>query len=502
MVTPTDTMNRIPRRRDGTSRTTLSPLWSLVVAVAFAGIREADALPPELLQVVSSDVAVAWFVDAGQGRAPERGSSLGMATFLVDQAGSLGLLSTVDAECRGWIEALAGLGVLLDYPHAAAVFDVQTSKLADGGHRLSGLHGALILRAGSQVGPIEHRIQRLLNRYTNSAESVLAASTVGERKRFTLRDSRMPDWWVLTWGAVGQWYVVAVGDWSFDRVVDVIDSGASSLMGDPWCARAFGAARGSEAMVAVHLRFDRIRETGDESLRRKIVDVREALGLDQVDRGLWTLQRQDRAMVVRGATRVGSEDWSRTLTVEELVGVGAAELVPAQARGYALLDVEPERAASGVAESWLASQSPGNAEQLRRYWQVVQNESGVDVRSEILSRLGRGLLIHDAPPHPLPLPLMWTVAAPIASEPDELRRAVDKLCTVWQRQLEEEGSVRLRHTDEGVWYLFIGIQGPAIGLSHHWVVLSYSPEAVRQNLAALETMRNTPKEVRTERNAP
>jgi hypothetical protein len=68
----------------------------------------------------------------------------------------------------------------------------------------------------------------------------------------------------------------------------------------------------------------------------------------------------------------------------------------------------------------------------------------------------------------------------------DLRAAIDKLFTVWQSELREAAApVSLRRDADGIWNLFLGLEGPALGLSDRWLVISFSPAAVRQNLEFL-----------------
>ncbi len=48
----------------------------------------------------------------------------------------------------------------------------------------------------------------------------------------------------------------------------------------------------------------------------------------------------------------------------------------------------------------------------------------------------------------------------------------------------------LRRSSDGIWYLQYGIYGPAIAVSQGWLVISYSPEALRANLMPPESLRS------------
>ena len=83
---------------------------------------------------------------------------------------------------------------------------------------------------------------------------------------------------------------------------------------------------------------------------------------------------------------------------------------------------------------------------------------------------------------------MWTLWLPIQREPETLHAGVDRLFKAWQHQLANDGMLRLRKDADGVWYLFFGINGPALGMTDRWLVISFSPPAVRQSMVFLRNL--------------
>jgi len=479
------------RRKRQTRGRTVSRLCLLSVVVGTLGAR-AVAVPKTLTAAVPAEAAAAWFVDrqkpAAQRSALDR---LGVARFVVDQAGEFGLLSQVDPVSRAWIDTLAALSVLLEHPHAVALFQVRARRLQDGGHRLAALYGAVIIHTRGEHRAVEQRIQRLLNTYTNQDESDLTTRTLAGGTVFELRDRRMPDWAVINWGATGDYYLVTIGEGSFQRVADTIAGRGESLGQDDWFDRAFSTNGGNEAWLAVWADFTLLRGTSDIGLAEKVTRVRDTLGLREIDRGLWTVRFEDRAVQAVGYVSRDGHDQTRPLTATTLAGFDAATLIPEKAGGYAIFDVTPRQVLGLVRETYMSARSEQSRRRIEQYWRELQSSSGLSIEPEIFGRLGQGVIVHDYPPHALGLPLLWTIVTPIRGDPDGLRAALDRLCQAWRDQLcELEAPVGLRREPDGIWYLHLGISGPAIGLNDQWLVISFSPEAVRENLRTLPNGRS------------
>ncbi len=459
----------------------------MILALGGFSAHPTFGVPDSLSEAVPQDVVAAWFVQARQPDSPGGSlNSLNVARFMIDQAAELGLLARVDPVSRGWIDTLASLSTALDYPHAVALFQVKARGLESGGHRLAALHGALILETRGENRAVEQRIQRLLNTYANDEESVLSTTKRGEQAVFSLRDRRLPDWVVLSWGQVGDYYVVAIGEHSLERVVETIEGKTPCLSRNPWFQSAFKTVEGAAAWLAIWADFRLLRTTADVGLSDKVARVRDILGLDEVDRGLWTIRYDGRAVRAVGLVAQGGRDVLRPLTTGEIAGQKADRLIPEDATGYAIFDSTPKQALGLFAEAYLASRSPDSRQDTVLYWRALQRKSGVSIDNDILARLGPGVVIHDHPRHPLSLPLLWTIAVPIKGNPTELQGAIDRLLKAWQDELKQVSTnVSLRRRPDGIWHLFIGINGPAIGLSDRWLVMSFAPEAVRENLALL-----------------
>ena len=68
--------------------------------------------------------------------------------------------------------------------------------------------------------------------------------------------------------------------------------------------------------------------------------------------------------------------------------------------------------------------------------------------------------------------------------------ATDTLLATWSRYLDQRAQrkgttlmrVKVKHDDDGVWYLQAGILGPALKVTDRYAVISWSPQALRDAL--------------------
>jgi hypothetical protein len=102
-----------------------------------------------------------------------------------------------------------------------------------------------------------------------------------------------------------------------------------------------------------------------------------------------------------------------------------------------------------------------------------------------MSRLGRYVVIHDYPRHAFRLPFMWTILTRIDREPGVVRAAIDRLMEILREDLASAGPIRLVRDSDGIWHLQLGIEGPSLAVTERWIIIGFSPQAVRQNIALL-----------------
>jgi hypothetical protein len=457
----------------------------------------AVALPRELAEVTPDDaLAAVWLADtASDGSASPTMAGLSLTGGFLNQASALGLLTEADPSTRLWLDAVASLPLVLGHPAGLIVLDYDAVAREDGGHQLAGLQTVLAIRIGEDAAPINQRIQHLLNVHTNSRDSTIQRTQHGDRKRFTLRDQRIPAWAEITWGQVGNWYLVALGNGTFERIEKTIHGHdrtngdakvpVPSLASDPWFVEAFEKTEGIRAEFACYLNFDAIRRPADPHFNMKINRVQIALHLSGVDRGLWTVRKEDRSVELYGFYRRLGQDIFRPLASSRLLAGREPSLIPGEATTFMAIEGNPHKIVEGVCRAVLFSKSPPGQESLKQFWRWVQEESGVDVYADVIDQLGDAIMIHDYPLHAFRLPVARTIVVPVKGDPDVLRSSIDRLMSFAQKHLPPDGMFQLAQEPDGIWHIRYVLDGPGVTVTGRWLIISYSPEAVRQNVRFL-----------------
>jgi len=458
---------------------------SVVAFMATVGFSaSSSAVPPELVQAVPHDVTAAYF---WQGSLKEQGATGGqgvseLAAVVIDGALRIGALSMVDPALRAWIDGVAAGVVASRFPAVVVLFDTRVERTKRGGHQYADLHAALVMLTRKNNEDVERRIRHLLTSYTNQEETTLETRKEHGRVRFALHDRRLPEWTRFEWGAVGDYYLVSVGVGSFDRVIGALAHRGTSLAHSPWVKRAARKLSLTRSAIALYLRPGSLVLDADTEFRDQLDRARRALRLMGTQRSLVTLRRQNRIITVQVINDRGNRDEFQTLAGGDWARKVEPKLVPFEATRFTVIPWNAPALLHAVQNTVLALRSPRNQARLRRFWRTVETESGVSFERDIAARLGDLLIIHNAPRHPLNLPLAWTYVMPIRGESAPVRERLDTVLTYARDHTVPDAIFRLRRDPDGVWYLFAGLTGPALGVGKHDVVLSFSPTAVRDYL--------------------
>ncbi|MGD2111503.1 MAG: hypothetical protein PVI86_19170 [Phycisphaerae bacterium] len=457
-------------------------LCCLAVGVA------ANAEPAALTAVVPQEAVAAYFSPKPTDVQPQPGSlasTVGVIGFMADRAQDVGLLSGVDECSRMWIDSFACFSTVLDYPFAIALLDVASRPRTDGGHELASLRLALVCRTGGENDRLDRRIQHLLNTYTNGDDTRLSSRALGRHTVFSLKDRRLPPWLSIGWGQVGEYYVLGLGDGAVEQTAATIADRSKSLAHDDWFKQAFAQAHGTEASASWYVRFDGLTRGSDASFGRKVGAVQEALRLGGVERGLWTVRFADRALEIDGVRRRGGVDEVTPIASRRFLTKLHDPVIPDEATGYTVIDCEPQTVLKGIADAVLASKSPGARQSTLDLWGRLAAGAGVSIHEDIMSQLGSPVVIHNHPRHALRLPLAWTILVRVDGDAGALRTRIDQWLANAQKELPEENLLKIRRTEDDIWYIQYGLMGPGLGMTDKWLVVSFSPYAVRQNLEFL-----------------
>lgn len=465
------------------------PIWGAVLATHAGIVAPVSAMDAPLTDAIPADAAVV-YVSAhppAADPADPTGSSLALAAMLIDRAQRVGLFAQIEESVRCWLDSAVAASLVQNYPHALALLDISSRGRADGGHELAGLHGALVVRTGDDVARVERQIQHVLNTYTNSAESTLVTDKDRTPQRFALRDRRMPAWAIIEWGRIGDLYVLTIGEGTFDRVARTIAGKEPALSDEKWFAAALAhpqlrvaRTEGKDASHALLVRFDLLRGAGDAAFTQKANRVQAALGLNDVDRGLWTAQRSGRSGEVVALLRRNGKEVLTTIAGVRFLEDLQPGIIPEGATRFVVFQCEPASAIRTIAQTWLLSQSQDGRDASRAFWRSLQKDAGVSFESDIFTHLGPRIVMHDYPPHVLRLALARTFLFPITGDATVLRDRIDRLFGHLAKSEDMPPIPQLRHDPDGVWYLYVGLEGPALTVTDDWLVVSFSPRAVRE----------------------
>ncbi len=449
--------------------------------------------PAELLRAVPADAWIAIAVNpqgtgdpAGEPRSP---GTLEAAAFVLNQVRRMGLVPESDPTTAAVMDVVGSLPLITRHPYALCLLGGSARALPGGGHRIAELRAALIVRTGGQNAALEGRIQHLLNTYVNTEVATVETRGIGQAVSHRLTDRRLPDWARIAWGPLGDHYVLTLGSGAFVAVAAVLGGAGPALADDAWFKTAHRRYRGGGASVEWTVRFDAIREHLQPIMAGKPDEVLRGLGLGDVDRGLWAVGASGRATEAYAVLRRAGQD--EFVPICRQADDALVEMtVPPQAERYALLHRSPGDLVRWARDAYLASRSASAQANLRRMWARIETETDINVDRDLLAQLGRPVVIHDYPQHPLGIPLARTIVVPVTGSAAAVRTSVDRLLRRYQRHLERPDSgwplLRLHRADDGVWYFQAGLYGPALTVTDHWLVIGYSPVAVRQNLAYLE----------------
>jgi len=465
----------------------------LVVGCAWASAQAAWAIPEPLLRAVPPDACVVYFMEGGTlDRDNAADTSLGFASFLIDRAQGFGLLAGLPDTTRTVLDVIASVPVALDHPHVVMLLDVAAEVRSGDSHRLGSLKAAVAIYTRGDNARLEQRIQHLLKTYTNSADSTLLPRSANGEETFALRDRRLADWVEISWGRIDDFYVVTVGPQVIESIAGSLRGASAQLRGDGWFRRSWSDVGAPEGSFAVYIQFDRLRKAGDAALANKVDTALREAGWSGAQRGLWSVGKEGRAVVARGMIERAGRSEPLAITAEGPLYAQASRAIPDEAGWYAVLNMDPKALVLALSSGYLATRSPKNRARITEYWNDVQVRSGVSIEKDLLAKLRPPWIIHSFPQHALDLPLAWTRMIPVAGDVDEFRSNLNRLLETARDTMDADRVTKLRCDPDGVWRLHFGFDGPSLAVADGFLIISFSPQAVRENIARLKRARDAP----------
>jgi len=472
------------------------PITFIVIA-SFLCPATASAKP--LNQCLPGNVMAAYF--GRPSPTPAQGPQTQTLNQLAMWIMTLKSMGIIPQEGQIFADIAATLPMLGQRPYAIALLDISAKELAPGSYRLKDMRAVLIVDTqGSQVA-YDRRIRDLLATYTDAENGRIEALQIGEVGYHRLTDRRLTDWAVIEWAAVGDLLIVSVGQGAFEQVIDHVVRDTVSLAKDPWFQFAHRRCRGPAGKIEIDADLGHLKARLNEIIVGRTFNVLRELKLHDTQRLLWTLGFEGRALRSEIMTRESNNrNRYQILVGKELATPEVLAAIPAQASSYAVFRFPLADGFKQARQAYLNSRSFDARQRLSNGWARMEEEFGFDVESGLIEHLGDHLIIHTYPAHPMGLPILSTIWIQHKGPTSAVAQTVNRMMAAWQNYMNTPTetapsifSPRINRTEDGIWFLQLGLIGPAVALTDEWIVISFSPYAVRTNVAHLQTLPARPK---------
>lgn len=467
----------------------------VMAAVTTLG-RPAAGIPHRLLLAVPADSTGALLYDPLDDAATGNDSVLSLAALLLERGREMGLAPQFGKSLGRTLDIVGSLPVVAHNPLAMVLLDISSVPRPDGGAQLGTLSVGLVIDTNGQNDAIAQRVRYLLGIYTNNVHGRIDKIESDGETSHRLTDSRLPDWAVMQWGPVGDLYVLTLGTGAFDRISASLRGAASSLATDGWSSNAHRKTKGAEASLQVYLNVTRLLGSLGASARRRTEDVLKSIRLRSANRGLWSIGQDGRAVRILSLIDIRGEDHLIPLSTSGFTDSPLDSIIPPEAECYLIVERRAEDLILRIRETYLDTLTASTHRDLIEMWAREEAAAGISVRRDLIGQLGTHVVFHPHPPHPLRIPMLCTVLIEIEGSTTSVRHSLDTALGHYRNLLARPSDGRgrstaswLRRDSDGVWYVQFGLVGPAIGVSDGWIVIGYSPQAVRQNIEYLQSHR-------------
>lgn len=418
--------------------------------------------------------------------------------------GFLNAAGLIPGEGQVYADLVSALPLLGRYEHGLALMDISAKLVMPEGEdaqlpnpkkilRLDRLQAAVIFRTGKDCTAVTEQLYRVISRYTNRDVASLSAEKIGDLEYQRLVDDRLKAWAVWEWGKIDDCFVLTFGEGAYKRIVDVRNGKAHAVLDNAWYKSAAlqTHVRGSFAHWMAD--FSLLRERLGEVAEGRVAKVTAALQADDIRQDLWTVGIEGRALTWRRCYRRGNEDITRLYSDPSLYSKEHLRIIPDDARHIAVIKVPTRWLVDNLPRAWIAAQSESNYRKWKIAWQRLEEEKGIDIGGSLIDHLGETVILFDYPEHPLRIPFALTVAIEIDNS-RAVNSAINTLLSAWGQYLDDRAErnktvifrVNVKHDDDGVWYLQAAIFGPALKVTDRYLVISWSPQALRDALRYIE----------------
>lgn len=414
----------------------------------------------------------------------------------------LNLSGMIPDEGQVFADIAARLPLFGRYEHAAILMDVSSKVIrrpatanepASESLRLNSLQCAAIFRTGPDRTDILEHLNQLIGRYTNKSVGTLTRETAHGLPYQRLADNRLIDWAIWEWGPIGDDYVICFGAGSFEKIAAVYAGKSPTLADDKWFKAAGKKVHAEAAHAQWFIALAKLEACLTDVAGSRYEKVIEALKADHMTHDLWAIGRRGRAMTWYRCFRRNGEDVLHVYSDPDNPSRAMRRIIPDAAKHYAIIQVPTRWLVDNLPRAWVAAQSDDHIRLLTAEWKRVEQVTGVNIGENLFEHLGENIVIFDYPPHPLDIPFALTIAIEI-NDRKAVSEALDALLLRWGQYLDQRADRRgtrlvrlyVKHDPDGVWFLQAGILGPALKVTDKFVVISWSPQALREALKYIE----------------
>ena len=424
------------------------------------------------------------------------------------------------------------LGLIVQYPHAVALIDARArpTESDPNSPRVDQLRVALVVQNDGRLDPFLRIIQRAVDEQTNSGQATLTNTKIGGWVCQELRDRRLPEWAVIAWGQLDRHFVLTIGTDVWPLVAAVAVGQRPAFSQETWfrgvrvapenageTAQSRPWRPGTAPRLEIFVAATALRERLDPFVSGHATEFFRAWDAADVERAYWAIGFERRALYCRAYLQIEGRTAVRVYADPENRDPRLLAAVPADTP-YALCTVPMQRFLPRLVRGLLITQGDKPRANIARRWANIQAERGFEAERDILAHLGDRVIVHNFPPHPLRIPFALTLAFEIRDEPATVRRAIEAASAGWQAVLSGAGGdgqsaasapsgspqsapqrsadrkpgapFTIEHDDEGLWYLrfgvsgsdWLGLAGPAWTVTDRFIILSWSPLALREYL--------------------
>ncbi len=462
-------------------------LLSVFVCGVAAG--SAAAIPQALLHSTPAEALAAVYLDADDPD-PAHTSSAERLVDMLARVRQMGLVGDSATPTRVLLDLVYCWPVVHRYPRAYILHDIHFTSRGSDSNQLDRLAMSLVLQTGSADPAVRERIQHFLSMYTNEQRGTIDTVDVLGHTLHRLVDTTAPEWATWCWGQVGEVFVISLGPGSAEQVVGALEHNNESIVGREWFVAGHQQARGAQSSLEVYLDVPGLLRRVGDNARSRLEDVLDGLAAARTAQYLWTVGA-DRA-VFSSAFR-HQEGATQLTHISDPGQYSAAhrQMVPADASRYAVVHSDAAVLLQRLASTYLALHNLGDRLRINTFWNELVKQQGIDVQRDLLDHLGDHTILHNYPPHPLGLPLMYTLLIEIKGDSAKVSRTLGHILDYCGARLDQAARDHpdrmiapvLRKSYDGIWYVQYGVYGPALLVTSGWLAISYSPEALRANLA-------------------